>query len=164
MWLTCSASCLPARCVVHLSISPRRWSSDRVMGNQWTGGPWESSCMSFWWAALLSSETPPRNCLGKSSAVSGTLSGTVIILRNVEMLHTFQGIFFFRGDVHLSENSSNAVVNNVKFTFCHVMSECLCMWKAWRNTWFYLDHYKKNLCTEVYFTCCICKNEGKIKH
>lgn len=40
------------------------------MVNQWTGGPWESSCMNFWWAVLPFLGIHPRNCLDKSSVVS----------------------------------------------------------------------------------------------
>lgn len=59
----------PFRCVGPLSTLPRRLSFVRVMGSQWTGGLWASSCTSSWWAVCLSSETHLRSCSDRSSQV-----------------------------------------------------------------------------------------------
>ena len=59
----------PFRCVGPLSTLPRRLFFVKVMGSQWTGGLWASSCMSSWWAVCLSSETHRRSCSDRSSQV-----------------------------------------------------------------------------------------------
>lgn len=69
--------------------------------------------MSFWWGVLLSSETPPRNCLDKSSVVSDTLTTSCYTDDCRNVTHFFLHVFFSRRDVQLNENSSDAVVKNL---------------------------------------------------
>lgn len=58
------------RFVAHPSTSRQRLFYGRDTASLWTGGLWESYCMSFWWAVCPFLEIHLKNFLVKLSAVS----------------------------------------------------------------------------------------------
>ena len=64
------------------SILHQRWSWDRAMGSQWTGGQWASSSMNSLWAASHSLATHQRSCLDRLSVVSAIWLTLQNIIKN----------------------------------------------------------------------------------